>query len=1337
MYICKYAGIFFKNIFILFVFVFELYQADYKKWMKSIAGNLRVVAENDASFKNSSSVERLYERISEQFPEFLESDVDTSNEIEMVGRLSTLAEEMKAIMRPQKINPFETVREDTIESVANQIMMGIYSSAHLDPQSKLEFSNISHEAERKELERRSKEVQQMLAEDIRNLEKEISRQNRTVERLNKIIFSRSLNLSLAAEQKRAQKFTRKIYDQLMNPTRKKHIPDGIKEYVANALRQFDGMKIGSGKTVDAAVLDKILTQIKKNDSGTLEYTKEADGKDKVTLNDEVLERMNAQMDAVKLLEADAEKARVSKEVSDEEVKQLSVEYMKAVNEFLKMLNGYINQTNRAFVDGKNVEIAEFTEGLMDDLARKKPVKDFGGKNGFGTSIVQGVRNFANGLKYESVSATMFFEMMGEHGVMLDHTFRAGQDAQNRHLDEYVIVMAKATDGKYSTRVAGGYGNNRVNVTIDGKNVDVSKAQLMSLYCLWQRPAARNHLEAQGAAFLDSEGGEMKSRTFAITQETFDMLMSKLSADDIRVAQTIQKFLSRQCASWGNEASMKMYGYTMFHEDFYFPIRVSKGVRLARGKEWGSAAGEMNLEFSSFTNSVKPNSTSAIVIDNIFDVSESHVQRMAAYNAYAPICHDLQRVLKNGEVREAITNNMGREAMTYLFKFIEKVNGNAAGERGNTNTYGWLTKLGNLNKRAAVAANFSSAFKQFDSIFRACDEIDAKYLTAARTWFGRKDGNGNYGQTYRRMVENSGIAKMKMLGYSDAGFGKSLREQWDDDYVKTPGDFRKIMDSWVPIHTVLKGYDNMTDSVLFGMGLASKADETVWVALYRACELETADKHKNLSSEERTRKATERFNEIIGRTQVVDSVMDSTPFSQNVLGTGFGAFMNEPVKTFGHLMVAAEAMRDKKPGAGKKLGKVITSMLFAGLVVEPLKTALASLLRDNEDDSEQLFRKIFKLYSGVDFTDSAQEPISVSGVMSSEFVDGLIGIVPLFGQIYDIVSDVVGGYSSSRLETEGIEKFVQYATALIGYDAKEKIQTKTKAKLTIDLIGATGKIVGLPFATILRDIQILPKAYMSLTDNYIMQWEFNKWFYNLGSGTTRTNYGFYDIMANSVKADDADAYQYIRNDLESTVTGKNSIGVTYKKLRDEIKDRNGKYIINSDLFLMEIQSEFNLPFVVSDMTAEKAIRQVYAKAVNENMSNEDALKALPSTPGIYSYEKKDEDGNVILEGKGEDAKPVEVKMTITEYTKFIEDVGLLSRNTVAKLAASDEFKRLPAESQIYCLDKAYEFAGKYYRAEVNPNFNWTGSNKWMKNMAGKKLNCTEIAQKILESERERD
>jgi hypothetical protein len=244
------------------------------------------------------------------------------------------------------------------------------------------------------------------------------------------------------------------------------------------------------------------------------------------------------------------------------------------------------------------------------------------------------------------------------------------------------------------------------------------------------------------------------------------------------------------------------------------------------------------------------------------------------------------------------------------------------------------------------------------------------------------------------------------------------------------------------------------------------------------------------------------------------------------------------------------------------------------------------------------------------------------------------------------------------------------------------------------------------------------------------------FYNLGNGTARSSYGFYDIFSKAVADGDTDSVEYMRNDLEGTKTGKNKFGVTYLEIREALKDRGGKYIINDDVFLKEVQAEFSLPIVASDMTAEKLIRQVYAKAIDQkDISPNDALKALPSTPEHYSYEKKDENGNTVYEGDGEDRKAVVVEMTETEYAKFIEDVGVLRRNIVSKLAESGDFKKLSndTEAQIYCLEKAYDFAARYYRSKFNPNYDLSAGGKWMAKFADGKLDYSKIVHEILTAE----
>lgn len=41
---------------------------------------------------------------------------------------------------------------------------------------------------------------------------------------------------------------------------------------------------------------------------------------------------------------------------------------------------------------------------------------------------------------------------------------------------------------------------------------------------------------------------------------------------------MQKYLAENCADWGNETSMTLYGYKKFGDKFYWPIKTNENTR---------------------------------------------------------------------------------------------------------------------------------------------------------------------------------------------------------------------------------------------------------------------------------------------------------------------------------------------------------------------------------------------------------------------------------------------------------------------------------------------------------------------------------------------------------------------------------------------------------------------------------------------------------------------------------------------------------------------------------------------------------------------------------------
>ena len=118
----------------------------------------------------------------------------------------------------------------------------------------------------------------------------------------------------------------------------------------------------------------------------------------------------------------------------------------------------------------------------------------------------------------------------------------------------------------------------------------------------------------------------------------------------------------------------------------------------------------------------------------------------------------------------------------------------------------------------------------------------------------------------------------------------------------------------------------TDSLLHrinnvAMIPAEMGDKIAWNRIWRACEFECMDKHKELKegSEEFYQEVGRRFGEIIDRTQVVDSVLHRTQImrSQNAAVKMATSFMAEPLKSYDMLYRAYANVKYKTPGASKR------------------------------------------------------------------------------------------------------------------------------------------------------------------------------------------------------------------------------------------------------------------------------------------------------------------------------------------------------------------------------------------------------------------------------------
>ena len=568
---------------------------------------------------------------------------------------------------------------------------------------------------------------------------------------------------------------------------------------------------------------------------------------------------------------------------------------------------------------------------------------------------------------------------------------------------------------------------------------LTTAQLMSLYCLSKRKQALGHLLGGGIRpdaieVTNTLGDKIKKKKlnqdkqFKLTEESLGQLLKLLTPEQIKVADAMQKFMTEQGSAWGNAISMERFGYRAFTEQNYFPIETDRQDREAKTGD----AKEGSLYRLQNISAVKPlvkNANNALILRGIFDVFANHTADMAKYNAMVLPIIDAQKWYnyRYGEkneagqvytrtVQRAMTKAYGEVANNFVIKYLQDLNGvRENGDRGDTIPKRMISNY----KRAMVAANMRVALLQPTAYARASAVLDYKYLLKAF-----KDKTGTK-QATKEMMENSGIALWKSLGFFDTDVGRSIRDQ-----IK--GKSSKI--------------DDLVDKTMVP---AEKGDEVTWARLWRACKLEVQDK-QHLTGEELLNATAERFREVIYRTQVVDSTMTR---SHAMRGSGTltkmaTSFMSEPTVSYNMVMESTRQIAEDAKRMGlrtairrnwKTAGRSYQAYIVSAIVTAIVES-LYDALRDSDDD--KYLDKVWKALGG-------EKPETVKdGILDVIFgLNGnLAGDINPIGKVpylRDVVS-ILGGYSNGRMDTEAVANLKK---AIDIWDEVIRLQTGDLDKAT--------------------------------------------------------------------------------------------------------------------------------------------------------------------------------------------------------------------------------------------------------------------------------------------------
>lgn len=781
-----------------------------------------------------------------------------------------------------------------------------------------------------------------------------------------------------------ERTTRQLADRLNTNTDKKHIPEPLKKPVAQLLTALDYSSRSSLRGDRATRADqeycRAMEGIRRVLADQEAFQQGAEGSEDalggyLDLPPGLTDLMTKHIQTVENIIED----RMPTETV---LRRMNLTQLRDLDVILSTVTRAVTKMNELLENRTFIRVADAAEDTMAELHRRGQYK----------GAAEKAETF---VAWDNTLPWYAFQRFGEGGRAIFGELQDGWDKlafnSKQVLDFRKSVITDEQARAWDTEVR------RVELLDqEGETVTVSMttAQLMGLYCLSKRKQALGHLFGGGIRITDIETrGKLRKKTikqdehYKMDDQMLGRLLSQLTPEQIAVADKLQNYMTEQGSKWGNEVTMKRFGYRGFTEKIYYPIETDSQDRLSRAGD-GTEGSLYRLQNISAVKPLVQNANNAIMLRGIFDVFSNHMADMAKYNALVIPIVDAQKwynykdSVKNeaGQVntrtvQRAMTKAYGQSANRYVVQFLKDLNGvKESGARGEA----FADKRISNYKRAAVAANLRVALLQPTAYVRAAAVLDYKYLAKA---FGDRTGTR---QATAEMLEHSGIALWKDMGFFDTDVGRSIRDQ-----IKGKGS-------------------KLEDLVDKSMAAAELGDKITWARLWRACKLEVREK-QGLSGDELMKATAQRFRDVIYQTQVIDSTMTRSNImrSSSTFSKMFTSFLSEPTVSYNLIMEGTrQILKDKKAmglktaigrnwkAAGRAYQAYVVSALAAAVV-----ESLADALRDDDDDT--LWEKLWNAFGGL------------HGNLASDL--NPLNKLPYMRDVFSALD----GYDNGRMDTEGL------------------------------------------------------------------------------------------------------------------------------------------------------------------------------------------------------------------------------------------------------------------------------------------------------------------------------
>ena len=851
----------------------------------------------------------------------------------------------------------------------------------------------------------------------------------------------------AAESRKHRERIRKDVDEmakwLTTPTDQKHVPESLRKPLAEFLSGIDySSNRANSEGEPTARTNKWWDLTKQFDQIAKEGVSTDDGESLyMDVDPDLAEKMATLKDQVK---------------DFDKLENLDLKSLRTLRDVVASMKHSIQDANKVFANNSYERVDQIAKDFLKENKERATKTIYTGARGSIDSM----------FRSDMLDAGTMF---GRMGTAMETVYREQRDGFDRKVrdtktaQDYManVLEEKGIDSK-ELQTWTGKNAEKHTFEVQGGTINLTTAQIMSLYELNKRAAAKEHIynKLGGIKSAPTVEYDKKSHGYVVNKSTEPVSVSALDVQKItdtltpqqkEIADSVVKFFTTVTSQWGNEVSMDMYGYKKFNAKNYFPIVSDKNYIATKESELGSTL--TTLRNMGSTKHTVPHANNPIIIEDIFDVYTRQADQMSSYHAFVRPLADLQKVLNykelgSGSVKESIERTFGKDGLNYIKSLMIDLNGTSSSEKN------FVAGLTRNMKSAAVGANLRTAIQQPTAYVRAAAEINPKYLVQGLK-LHVSDAEWELCKQY------APIAQWKDWGYFDINTGRSMK-------------------------SILMGPEGPKEKLVEkSMWLAGKGDEIAWKRLWVACQEETQDLHPELKkgSEEYYNQCGKRFSELIDKTQVVDSVLHRSKLmkSKDGLKQMYTSFMSEPTKTYNMLYraIGDAAVKPTKETTAK-LGRVL-AVYVANAAATSLAAAVVDAMRNDGEDKKFLEK----------YEDALAENLS----------DNLdpVGILPVVKDIESIFS----GYSVERTDLSAFQE-LYYAVS----KWKSKLSGEsdlTYPALLIDTAKPISTLTGMPVGNALKDLKALTNTIIQSIGSPGLNYSKNRFYRDIKNEGNIANY----------------------------------------------------------------------------------------------------------------------------------------------------------------------------------------------------------------------------------------